>query len=121
MRYAFIDEHKEDWPLAVMCRVLEVARSGYHAWRKRPVNSHATRRAQLAQKISGIFIASRATYGSPRIHRELLEAGEQVDRKTVAKVMKQAGLFAASPRSFVPTTTDSARSSDRAQPAESRL
>lgn len=107
MRYAFIDEHQDRWPVTVMCRVLEVARSGYHAWRKRGVSEQATRRAKLAEKIHPIFLANRGVYGSPRIHRELLEAGEQVDRKTVAKVMKQAGLFAAAPKSFVPTTTDS--------------
>jgi putative transposase len=107
MRFAFIDEHRERWSLEVMCQVLEVSRSGYHAWRGRPVNAQASRRAELAEKIRAIFIASRGTYGSPRIHLELLAAGEQVDRKTVAKVMKQAGLIATSPRSFVPTTTDS--------------
>src|SRR5215216_6454391 len=107
MRFAFIYEHRERWPLAVMCRMLEVSRSGYHAWRARPVNAQASRRAELAEKILPIFIASDGTYGSPRIHRDLLADGEQVDRKTVAKVMKQAGLFASSPRSFVPTTTDS--------------
>src|SRR5215831_16912458 len=99
MRYAFIDEHRKDWPLAVMCRVLQVSRSGYHVWRKRPVNAHAIRRCDLAEKIGPIFIANRGTYGSPRIHRELLEKGEQVDRKTVAKVMKEAGFYAAAPRS----------------------
>ena len=107
MRYAFIDEHRKTWPLAVMCRVLQVARSGYHAWRKRGVNSHALRRAELAEKIKPIFSASDGTYGSPRVHQQLLEDGEQVNRKTVAKVMKQAGLFAAPSKSFVPATTDS--------------
>ena len=107
MRFSFIDEHRKTWPLEVMCQVLEVSRSGYHAWCARPVNTQASRRAELAEKIRDLFIASDNTYGSPRIHRDLLAAGEQVDRKTVAKVMKQAGLFATSPRSFVPTTTDS--------------
>lgn len=106
MRYAFIDEHREAWPLAVMCRTLRVSCSGYHAWRTRGVSAGATRRAQLAEKIRPIFTASRGTYGSPRVHRQLLDGGERVDRKTVAKVMRQAGLCAASPRSFVPATTD---------------
>lgn len=107
MRYAFVDEHRKTWPLVVMCHALQVSRSGYHVWRKRAVNSHIARRAELAEKIGPIFTASRGTYGSPRVHRELLEKGEQVNRKTVAKVMKQAGLFAASPKRFVPATTDS--------------
>jgi putative transposase len=107
MRYAFIDEHRNRWPLGVMCPLLEVSRSGYHKWRGRGINAQTLRRAELAEKIASIFVASRGTYGSPRIHRQLLETGEQVDRKTVAKVMREAGIFAASPRSFVPSTTDS--------------
>lgn len=107
MRYAFIDEHRKTWPVRMMCRLLDVASSGYYAWQKRGVNVHTARRAELAGKIAPIFVASRGTYGSPRIHRELKEAGEQVDRKTVAKVMKEAGLYADSPKRFVPTTTDS--------------
>jgi transposase InsO family protein len=107
MRFAFIDEHKQRWPVEVMCHVLAVSCSGYYAWCKRGVSSRVARRAELAKKIKPIFEASRGTYGSPRVHRELVDSGEQVDRKTVAKVMKQAGFFAASPRSFVPATTDS--------------
>jgi putative transposase len=107
MRYTFIDEHHKIWPVAVMCRLLEVATSGYYAWQKRAVNRHTVRRAELAEKIRPIFLASKGTYGSPRVHSELLESGEQVDRKTVAKVMKQAGLQADSPKRFVPATTDS--------------
>ncbi len=107
MRFAFIEEHQKQWPVEVMCRVLAVSCSGYYAWRKRGVSSQLQRRAELAKKIEPIFLASRGTYGSPRVHRELLDCGEQVDRKTVAKVMKQAGFFAAGPRAFVPATTDS--------------
>jgi putative transposase len=107
MRYAFIDDHRKTWPLAIMCQVLEVARSGYHAWLKRGVNSHAVRRTELAEKIKPIFQESDGVYGSPRVHKQLIDDGEQVDRKTVAKVMKQAGLFAAAPKRFVPATTDS--------------
>jgi putative transposase len=107
MRFAFIDEHKQRWPVQVMCQVLAVSCSGYYAWCKRGVSSQAQRRADLAQKIKPIFVNSHGTYGSPRVHRELLDSGEQVDRKTVAKVMKQARFFAAPPRRFVPATTDS--------------
>src|SRR5579862_6285652 len=102
MRYAFIEEHRRQWPLGVMCATLRVSRSGHHAWSRRAVNSHLLRRVELAEKIRPIFLASRGTYGSPRVHRQLLESGQQVNRKTVAKVMKQAGLLADSPKSFVP-------------------
>ena len=54
MRYRFIDEHRTVWPIAVQCDVLEVARSGYYAWRKRPPSSQAQRRAELTDRIQEI-------------------------------------------------------------------
>jgi putative transposase len=107
MRFAFIDKHRDCWCVGLMCDVLEVARSGYYAWRKRPASKQSKRRAELIEQISPIFIASGGTYGSPRVQRELAAGGQTVNRKTVAKLMRQAGIFAASPRSFVPSTTDS--------------
>ena len=107
MRFTFIDLHRRRWPLSVMCHVLQVARSGYYAWRNRPASSQSQRRVALIEQIRPIFTASRGTYGSPRVHRTLREAGQQVDRKTVARIMREAGIFAVAPRRFVPATTDS--------------
>lgn len=107
MRFSFIDLHCDRWPVTVMCQVLKVARAGYYAWRDRPVSAQAKRRAELTEQIRPIFTASRGTYGAPRVHQQLLKDGQEVDRKTVAKIMQNEGIFAASPRKFVPTTTDS--------------
>lgn len=107
MRFAFIHDHKKCWPVQVICDVMQVTRGGYYAWRKRSASKQAKRRGELIERIRPIFIASRGTYGSPRVHRELLANGEKVDRKTVAKLMAEQGIYAAEPRSFVPTTTDS--------------
>jgi transposase InsO family protein len=107
MRFPFIDEHKKSWPVAVICDVMQVTRAGYYAWRKRPVSKRKKRREELIEQIGPIFTASRGTYGSPRVHKDLLAKGEKVDRKTVAKLMAEQGIYAAEPRSFVPTTTDS--------------
>ena len=107
MRYAFIEEHRTTWPVAVQCDVLEVSRSGYYVWRKRPPSAAAQRRAELTDEIRTAYAVGRAAYGSPRVHRELLARGTKCNRKTVAKLMKQAGIQAKTVTKFRVSTTDS--------------
>lgn len=108
MRYRFIDDHRGVWPIAVQCGVLEVARSGYYAWRKRPPSSQAQRRAELTDRIQEIHSRKdHDVYGAPRIHQELIAQGHACNRKTVAKCMKQAGIQAKTVKKFRVITTDS--------------
>lgn len=107
MRSAFIDEHRGDWPVTVQCDVLAVSRSGYYAWRNRSPSVTAQRRAALIEQIREVHQASRQTYGSPRVHAELVAQGQTCNRKTVAKCMKQARIRAKTTHRFRVTTTDS--------------
>jgi putative transposase len=107
VRYCFIDDHREQWPVSVQCRVLHVSRSGFYAWCQRDVSATAQRRAELTERIEQIHRASRQTYGSPRIHLELEAQGVHCNRKTVEKCMQEAGIVAKSHRKFRVTTTDS--------------
>ncbi len=107
MRYRFIDEHRRRWPIALQCEVLVVSRSGYYAWRGRGPSAAEQRRTALTAQIREVHKASRETYGSPRVHAELLASGQPCDRKTVARCMKQAGIQAKSRRRFRVRTTDS--------------
>lgn len=107
MRYAFIEDHRATWPIAIQCRVLAVSRSGYYEWRRRPVSDRAQRRASLTAQIREFHVGHHASYGSPRVFRELRARGERVNEKTVAKVMREAGIQAKSQRKFRVTTTDS--------------
>ncbi len=75
-----------------MCRVLGVSPSGYYAWCSRPPSARAQRDQTLLGQIQAIHARSRRTYGAPRIHAELREAGVRCGRKRVARLMKQAGL-----------------------------
>jgi len=61
-----------------MCRVLAVSANGYYAWRQRPPSARARADAELTARITAIHQYSRATYGAPRIHEELLAAGLHV-------------------------------------------
>jgi transposase InsO family protein len=107
MRYAFIQEHRQQWPVTVQCHVLEVTRSGFYAWIRREPSARAQRRAELTHQIREAHMASRQIYGAPRIHQELLAKGQRCNRKTVAKCMREAGIRAKTHRQFRVTTTDS--------------
>jgi putative transposase len=89
---------------ATMCRVLGVSASGYYARQQRPPSARARADGELSAQITAIHQCSRATYGAPRIHEELLAAGLHVGRKRVARLMKATGLSGVSRRRWVTTT-----------------
>ena len=104
MRFGFIEAEKANFSIAAMCRVLRVTRSGFYAWRKRKASARWLRDRNLLRPIRTSFHGSRDTYGSPRVHRDLKEAGERVSRKRVARLMREAGLQSRRKRRFRRTT-----------------
>lgn len=95
------------FPVATMCRVLDVSTSGYYAWRKRKPSKRALEDRELLEKIRHFHKKSQGTYGVPRIHRDLIEDGISVSRKRVARLMREAGLEGISRRKKVRTTVSS--------------
>ena len=71
MKFAFIEAKQVAFPIAVMCDVLDVARSGFYAWKERSASAREKKDAQLAVKIAAAHARSRKAYGSPRIHADL--------------------------------------------------
>ncbi len=104
MRFRFIDAEKAFFPITLLCRCLTVSRSGYYAWRNRPPSARVQQDARLKVEISASHSASRRTYGSPRIIRDLLEEGHRVSRKRVARLMRELGLEGRRKRRFRATT-----------------
>ena len=88
----------------MLCSVLGVSRSGYYAWIDRPEPARATEDAQLAVEIAAAHKRSRATYGSPRVHRELCAKGWRVGRKRIERLMRDRGIRARRKRRFRRTT-----------------
>ena len=107
MRFAFIQQHAEEFPVDVMCEVLEVSRSGYYAWRNRPPSAAAQRRAQLVERIAAVHVGSRQVYGSPRVCAELRSQGVACSENTVARLMRQRGIRSKMRRKFKVSTTHS--------------
>ena len=91
--FRFIAAKKAEHSIKIMCRVLGVSRSGFHAWATREPSARAVEDAHLGERIAEIHADSRRTYGSPRVHAELrLEDGVRVGRKRVERLMRRAGL-----------------------------
>ena len=104
MRFAYIASEKANAPVSALCRALEVSRSGFYAWRRRPVSEHSRQDAQLTSWIRISHAQSHGTYGSPRVHKDLQERSFRVSRKRVARLMRQAGLMGRPPWRFRVTT-----------------
>jgi len=104
MRFQFIEDHRGEFPIPLMCKVLEVSKSGYYAWRSRSESRHAREDRRLKYQIRIIFKQNRQTYGSPRVHDELRDSGIHCGRKRVARLMKEDGLVAKKGKQFRRTT-----------------
>ena len=102
--YQFIATHASLYPIAVLCRVLGVSRSGYYAWRTRPTSRRRRADGQLEAQIRQVHAASRRTYGSPRVHAELRDQGVRCSQKRIARLMRRAGIRACRPRRRRSTT-----------------
>lgn len=106
-------QHQAEFPIATMCRVLEVSTSGYYAWLQRGPSDRAKRDVELTERIRYYHQRSDETYGSPRILADLKAEGVSVGRKRVARLMRAAGLEGVSRR---PSTRTTVRS-EKARPA----
>ena len=67
MTFQFIRDHREHFPVRLMCRVLEASPSGFYDWLRRPESRRATEDRALIEKIQAVHSESRQTYGSPRL------------------------------------------------------
>jgi len=105
VRYAWIDQQRDCYPLKLLCRVLQVSRSGYYAWRGRAPSGTARRRQEIGQAAQESHRDSHGTYGYRRVHRDLVDDHAiACCRETVRRVMAELGLFGRHKRRFVKTT-----------------
>lgn len=104
MRCAAIERHSGLYALVMMCRLLEVKRSTYYAWRRRPESRRATEDRRLRLEIEVSHKASDRSYGSPRVHQDLQELGIRCGRKRVARLMRENGIRAKQARRYKVTT-----------------
>jgi transposase InsO family protein len=99
-----------------LCKTLQVSTSGFYASQIRPESAHTQQDRGLRVRIHASFQESRTYYGSPRVHRDLLEDGVRISPKRVARLMKEDGLIARRRKRFKVTTM-----SDHDQPIAANL
>ena len=104
MRFALIDAKKAEFPVRTMCRVLEVSESGFFSWKGRPASQRQRDDMIYLAHIRTAFELSNRTYGSPRMHRELVDEGLPMGRRRTARLMRENGLAARQKRRFKRTT-----------------
>jgi len=98
VRYACVEEHRASYDVVMMCRVLEVSRSGYYKWRSGPGGERRQAEGRLLLEIRAAHRASRGSYGAPRIWRELREQEVECSRGQIERLMRRAGISGKSNR-----------------------
>lgn len=96
--------HRAEFPVRTMCRVLGISPSGFYEWLSRGPSARAVADAAILERIEHYHLASRCTYGSPRILDDLADEGLRVGRKRVARLMRAAGIVGVSRRRYRGTT-----------------
>jgi putative transposase len=105
MRFRFIEDRRADYPVRILCDVLEVSPAGYYAWRSRPESRRSTANRQLVNDIKRVYRDAYGRYGSPRIHIELKAQGRGVSRGRIERLMHHHGIRAImAPPRWVRTT-----------------
>ena len=104
MKFRFISDHWGAFKVGRMCKLLNVSRSGYHAWLKRPESRRKRENRDLEAKIRVLHAASHGIYGAPRIHRDLIDDGIRCGKNRVARIMRNAGIRSRSKKKFKVTT-----------------
>ena len=120
MKYAWIHEHCDSFPVTVLCDVLEVSTSGYYESRTKQPGPRAQRHLRIQQAVVQVHAESHGTYGSIKIAQVLRERDylESACRNTVAATMQELGLSSCVSKAFRPTTTQADPSKS---PAENKL
>ena len=104
MRFQFIEDHWDEFPVTCMCKVLNVSPSGFYAWCSRPVSAREMANRELVKRIEAVYYDSYETYGSPRVYHELKSQDVACSENRVARLMRLRGLRAKQVRRYKTTT-----------------
>lgn len=104
---AYISQQQRNYSVVMMCRVLEVSKSGFYEWKKEPISIRKREEIVIIAGIKEAFEESRGVYGSPRIHAALSKKGIKCGRHRVARLMRKSNIRSKTKRKFKVTTDSS--------------
>ena len=107
MRFRFIEDRRDDYPVRQICAILGVSPAGYYAWRRRPESCRAAASRSLLSEIVRVHRDSGGRYGSPRIHAVLRAQGRGISRGRIERLMRRYGIRAIMMQPRRVRTTDS--------------
>ena len=110
-------EHRKEFNIEKMAKVLGVSRSGYYDFLEKPRSERTLENERLKEAIKSIHEKSRGIYGSPRVHNELKKQGERCSRRRIAKLMREEGIQAKMRKRWKRTT----RTDEKAEPSANHL
>jgi putative transposase len=105
VKFGFVAKHRGTWPVDVVCEALGVSRSGFYAWRTRPLSARARLDEQILITVRASFLLSDRTYGARRMIDDVRDAGHVCGRQRVGRLMRQEGLRARPRRRARPVDT----------------
>jgi putative transposase len=104
VRFQFVETHRDEFEVQIMCGVLDVSRSGYYAWRTRPASQREMADVEYIKEIKQVFDDSRQTYGYESIWRILRDDGIPCGKHRVRRLMRQEGLVVKQMKRYKHTT-----------------
>jgi putative transposase len=104
VKYAWIQNHCDQYSVRALCRALNVSHGGYYEWQKRPPSKQVRRREEISHAARESYQASDSIYGYRKVHKDLQEQQILCSLETVRKVMRSEGLVSRVKRKFVVTT-----------------
>ncbi|MFF3926684.1 IS3 family transposase, partial [Paenibacillus lactis] len=104
VKYRFIHEHRSEYRLEKMCRIMEVSRSGYYKWLGRPESERERQHKEWTEQVKEVYDTSRQLYGSPKVTQQLKKKGVSISERTVTRIMKENGIRSKTVKKYKATT-----------------
>ena len=102
MRFVFVAKHRQVWPMAWLCKALDVSRSGFHAWLNRSPSKHSQYDEELTRQMRASFLVSDRTYGARRVWHDVLAEGFCCGLHRIERLMQKNALKARPRRRSLP-------------------